>query len=362
MLNDNYNLKSTITPNRKGTNQNIRTFLQLFNAFYNKIRLREFPNFYHEMCDPYGFALLCKDYNSKTIVYDMDLTCQQIFNGEATEEHIDVPTYKGQFTFKEILNFLYYGFWFDYNKALAVYRNQHNAFHVFNQIINGNGFIFNRAKPELKKSRVATKFATESIIELDENARIQLPHIWRLCDGMVPPFIVMKHSRDMQVVEAECHGYGDGIFVVANEKIIDVLKINDTWFADLPLENRLKFGYKCTEYEMADYGKAWSWRSILDVGKMIGANSTHGLLVRGCRDDFFNNRWFNWSKTSLVYCFENNGQLQASLRGPRQPDFYTLEGDLGIINPFEEKKTERVFLDNFDIREFQKIMELDNGD
>lgn len=147
-------------------------------------------------------------------------------------------------------------------------------------------------------------------------------------------------------------------FLLSDEKIIDCLKINDTWFTDLPLEERLKFAFKCTEYEVQEYGKAWSWRSILDIGKMLEANSTNGLLVRGARENFFQNRWFNWSKTSLIYCKKANGQLVAKTKGRLQPDYYTLEGDEGIISPFEEKKYNRMYLDDFDIREFQKIMEL----
>lgn len=358
MLKDEYLLKSSINKDRKGVNQNIRTFLEFFNAFYDRVRQNKHPSFHHDMCDPYGFALMCKDYESIDVKYDMDLTCKEIFEGKATEEHIDYITYKGQFTFIEILNFLYRGFWFDYEKAVNIYDNQHDAFDIFNQIINGNGFIFNRAKPELNKSRVFMQNATESIVNLNEDKPIHIPHVWRLCDGMIAPFIVMKHNRNISVEKAECHGYGEGIFLVSSEKIIDVLKINDTWFVDLPLETRLKYGYVCTDYEVAPYIKAWSWRSVLDAGKILKANSINGLLVRSSREDFFSNRWFNWSRTSLVYCFNINGKLRANGRGAAQPDFYTLEGDLGIVNPFEERKTERVWLDNFDINEFKKILEL----
>lgn len=358
MLNDKYLLKSTISAPRKGVQQNVKTFLDLFNVFYDKIRQGGHPSLYHDMCDPYGFALLCKDYKSSDRKYDMNMTCEDIFNEKATENHIDCITYDGQFSFIEILNFLYRGFWFNYDKAIEVYDNQHDAFHIFNQIINGNGFIFNRVRPDLKKARLSMKNATESSVELDENSHIELPHIWRLCDGMPAPFIVTKHYREMSVEKCECHGYGEGLFVLANNEIIDCLKINDTWFVDLPLEDRLKFAYDCTDHDVAQYGKAWSWRSILDVGKMLKANSTNGLLIRGCRDSFLKTRWFNWSKTSLIYCFKNNGELVANMRGRKEPTFYTLEGDEGIINPIEERKTERVFLDNFDIKEFQKILEL----
>ena len=358
MLNDDYVLKSTIFKKREGVNQNIRTFLDFFNAFYNKIRMGQHPNFYHDMCDPYGFALMCEDYKDETMKYDMDMTCKQIFDCEATENHMDYITYHGQFTFVEILNFLYRGFWFDYQKAIDVYHNQHDAFSIFNQIINGNGFIFNRVKPGLKNSRLFMKNATESSVNLNEDLPIKTPHIWRLCDGMIAPFIVTKHQRDIKVKKAECHGFGDGLFLISGGEIIDVLKINDTWFVDLPLEDRLSFGYKCTEYDVAKYLKAWSWRSVLEAGKLLNGNSVNGLLVRPCREDFFNNRWFNWSNTSLVYCFNVHGELKGNSRGNNKPDFYTLEGDLGVVDPYEERKTERVWLDNFDIREFQKIKEL----
>lgn len=358
MLQDNYILRSAISKTRSASEQNIRTFLEAFNNFYNALRIREKPSFYRELCDPYGIALLCKDYKNENIVYDMDLSCKDIFNNKATEEHMDLYTYHGVFTFKEILDFLYRGFLFDYKKALNVYKNQHSAFDVFNQIINGNGYVFNRERPNLTHSRKATKTAFESIISLNENKTIQVPHVWRLCDGMIAPFIVHKFNRDISVTKAECHGFGEGIFLISNNEIIDCLKINDTWFTDLPLEDRLKFAYKCTEYDVQQYGKAWSWRSVLDIGKLLNANSTNGLLVRGAREDFFSNRWFNWSKTSLIYCKKTNGQLVAKTQGRVHPTYYTLEGDEGIISPFEEKRFERIYLDNWDIKEFQKILEL----
>ena len=358
MINDNYNIRSTFSKRRTGRSQNIRDFLSFFNAFYNNLRIKRKPNFYRELCDPYGFALMCEDYKDETILYDMDLNCQEIFEGKGTVDHIDCNTYHGQFTFKEILDLLYVGFIFDYRKAMNVYRKQHNAFNIFNQIINGNGYIYNRARPNLTQAQSLSKRAFESIINLDENLPIDVPHIWRLCDGMVPPFIIMKYHPSIHVEKANCHGFGEGIFIISNNKIIDCLKINDTWFTDVPLEARLQFAYKCTDYEVEQYGKAWSWRSILDVGRMLGADSTNGLLVRGAREDFFKTRWFNWSKVSLIYCKKQNGQLTAKTVGNIKPDFYTLEGDEGLIDPVEERKHERIYLDDWDINEFQKILEL----
>lgn len=358
MLNDNYHLKSSISKDRSGTNQNIQVFLEYFNSFYNNIRMRRKPNFYQEMRDPYGFALMCEDYKNNDIKYDSALSCKDIFNEEGIKNDINQTTYHGCFKFTEILDMLYIGFIFDYKKAIDVYNNQKNAFNIFNQIINGNGYIYNRAKPYLKKSRIRIKNAFESIISLDENLPIHIPHIWRLCDGMVAPFIVSNFNADIYMKEAKCHGFGDGIFLMSEDKIIDCLKINDTWFTDLPLENRLQFAYKCTEHEVIEYGKAWSWREALQIGKLLNGNSTNGLLIRGARENFFNNRWFNWSKTSLVYCKKYNNKLTAKAPGRATPTFYTLEGDEGLINPIEEKKYERIYLDDWDINEFQKILEL----
>lgn len=358
MLNDKYYLKSNISKNRAGRDQNIGTFLSFFNAFYNGLRMKKNPSFYREMCDPYGFALMCKDYSSTNTIYDRDLTCRAVFENEGKEEDIHLNTYHGQFDFIEILDMLYIGFLFDYRKAINIYKNQGNAFNVFNQIINGNGYIHNRARPMLKKSRSAMRYAFESIVSLDENLPIHIPHVWRLCDGMIAPFIIHKYDSSIRVQKAECHGFGEGIFIISNDEIIDCLKINDTWFTDLPLEDRLQFAYKCTEYDVAQYGKAWSWRSALDVGRMLDANSTNGLLVRCSRENFFNTRWFNWSKTSLVYCKKNNDKLVAKTPGRISPDFYTLEGDVGLISPLEERKHERIYLDDWDIMEFQKILEL----
>ena len=358
MLKDRYHLKSTISKSRHAKNQNIRVFLEFFNNFYNGLRARKKPSFYRDMCDPYGFALMCEDYKNENLVYDMDLTCKEIFDGKASEERMDQITYQGQFTFTEILDFLYVGFWFDYRKAINVYKNQHDAFNVFNQIINGNGFVFNKARPELKKSQENSKNAFESIVSLDENLPIDIPHIWRLCDGMIAPFIITEYSPSIQVRKADCHGFGEGIFLISNEKIIDCLKINDTWFTDLPLEDRLQFAYKCTEFEVAQYGKAWSWRSALDVGKMLGCNSRNGVLVRSCRENFFENRWFNWSENSVVYCKKVNGKLVSKSPGRITPSFYNLEGDEAIINPLEERTFERIYLDDWDINEFMKIKEL----
>ena len=151
MIEDKYQLRSSITRGRRGTNQNIGVFLKFFNNFYNNLLMHNRPNFFQEMRDPYGFALMCEDYENKDLKYDVHATCHEVFDGKSIEDNCDLLTYQGAFTFFDILDMLYLGFIFDYKKAVNVYENQNNAFDVFNQIINGDGFIFNRARPDLKK-------------------------------------------------------------------------------------------------------------------------------------------------------------------------------------------------------------------
>lgn len=358
MLNDPYTIRSAWQREKRAANSNINTFLKDFNQFYNNIRLRKHPSLSTYLRDPYGWAMLCKDYDMD-LTYDRNCTCSDVWHMKGEKDSVEHPTYQGQFTFKQILNMLYRGYWFDFDKALNVYNNQHSAFSVFNQICNGRGYVQNRVRPDFKDVAQYMKHAFESEISLDENYPIRIPYIHRVCDGFVPPLIVMKHEPPYSLEHMKCHGYGEGLFLVdSNKTIVDVLRINDLWMCDLPLENRLKFATSCVEAEVKPYLKAWSIRSCFRVGRMLNAEPTNGLLIRGGREDFYNNYWFNWCATSLVYCYNVRGEMKSSSRGRSKPDWYTLEGDLGYIEPIEERTKEKIWLDDFDICEFRLILSL----
>ena len=83
------------------------------------------------------------------------------------------------------------------------------------------------------------------------------------------------------------------------------------------------------------------------------------MIGAGSYEDYFKTTWFEWSKTSLIYCSNVNGKLVVASRKKSKPDFYTLEGDLGEIDPYEERVFERIWLDDFDINEFQQILDLE---
>ena len=86
--------------------------------------------------------------------------------------------------------------------------------------------------------------------------------------------------------------------------------------------------------------------------------SNHSYYLNGNRIHYFNNTWFEWNKTSVVFCCEINEQLVAFNTKKSEPDYFTLEGDLAEINPIEKRIEEKIWLDDFDIKEFQKILNL----
>lgn len=357
MLHDNYQIRSVWQKGRTSANTNISIFLEHFNNFYTKVRMREKPSMNPNLRDPYGWALLCNDYENK-FIYDKHYTCQEIWDEKGKEYNISLPTYRGKFSFKRLLDLLYRAYWFDYDKAIEVYNVQHSALSIFKQIMNGNGFVMNRFRPDIKECARYMKHAFESEIALDEDYPISIPYIHRVCDGMVAPFIVMRKPSTLTIEELECDGYGTGLFLTDKNTIVDVLKINDLWLIDLPLENRLKFSWSCKEKETEPYLKSWSWRSTFKCAQLLEANSRDGVLVRGARENFLSNRWFEWNETSLLFCHKIKGELVAKARGRSMPDWYTLNGDEGYINPYEERTKEKVWLDNFDIKEFRRILDV----
>ena len=96
----------------------------------------------------------------------------------------------------------------------------------------------------------------------------------------------------------------------------------------------------------------------VEFGKLMNCNRTDGLLIRPCHEDYFDTSWFEWSRTSLLYCCLIKGELKIANRKSSEPDYYTLEGDLGEVNPYEQRVYERIWLDDFDIKEFQQILKL----
>lgn len=359
MLSDPYITSSNFRPRKKASQCNVERFYKEFEEFYTKTRAKMNPDLPHTICDPYGFALLCKDYKdtSGQQTSSEDITCQESFiNGIDTEYD---SIFKHKFSFKLLIDLLFRAYNFNYNMALNVYNMQHDAFSIFNQIMNGQGYVMNKISSHKKKVIKLENNAFDSKISLDENKHIPVPYKYRVCDGKVWPCIITKNYAGATIKPGDIGGYGEGLFLIGNDNYIyDVLKINDLWITDTPLENRLKFATKCKDYETAQYMKAYSWRSALDAGRILGGNKTEGLLVRPAHEDYFDTSWFQWASNSLIYCCLIKGKLQIANRKSSVPDFYTLEGDLGEVNPVEERVYERIWLDDFDIKEFQQILKL----
>lgn len=359
MAEDRYSISSNFRPKKSAAQCNVKEFFEMFEDFYTKVLMRKTPDLTHKMCDPYGFAMLCKDYEPMfdQIEYDGNPTCEQSFLNSYKTEYDSL--YKFKFPFKILLDLLYRGYYFNYDLAMDIYNMQQNPLKIFKEIMNGHGYVMNRLKPNKKKVGKLMNYAYESKITLDENRIINVPFKHRVCDGKTWPCIVSESYSGAFVKRDETDGFGEGLFIINNkEHIIDCLKINDLWLVDTPLENRLSFCVHSRNFEIAPYMKAFSWRSALDAGKILGLNKRDGILIRPCYENFFKTTWFEWSERSLLYCCNINGKLQIANRKTSKPDFYTLEGDLGDVDPYEERIYERIWLDDFDIKEFQKILEL----
>lgn len=361
MADDEFSILSNFRPSKGASQCTVKEFFEKFEDFYTKVLMRKAPDLPHTICDPYGFALLCEDYQP---VYDEinnedeELICRDAFLNSFNTPFDSV--FKHKFPFKTLLDLLYRGYFFNYDLALDIYNMQHNPLHIFKQIMNGHGYIMNRLKPNKKKVGKLMNYASESRITLEENQYIEIPFKHRVCDGKTWPCIVSESFIGASVKKDETDGFGEGLCIINEKKhIIDVLKINDLWLIDTPLENRLSFSVHFRNYEPAPYVKAFSWRSALEGGKILGCNKDSGILVRPCYENFFKSTWFEWSKNSLIYCCNINGKLQISNRKSSKPDFFTLDGYLGEVDVREERVYERIWLDDFDIQEFQKILELE---
>lgn len=359
MIKDHYNISSNFRPKKSAYNSNVEDFFKGFEDFYTKVLMKKTPDLPHKICDPYGFSMLCEDYKPVfgSIKHDGNPSCHDAFLN-VWETPYD-SLYKFKFPFKILLDLLYRGYYFNYDLAMSIYNMQKNPLSIFEQIMNGHGYVINRLKPNKKKVGKLMNYAYESKITLNENRQIDIPYKHRVCDGKTWPCIISESFNGAVIKKDDTDGFGEGLFVVNDKNhIIDCLKINDLWVVDTPLENRLTFGVHSRNYDIAPYMKAFSWRSAFNAGEILGLNKNDGILVRPCYENFFKTSWFEWSKTSLLYCCNINGKLQISNRKSSKPDFYTLEGDLGEVNPYEERIYERIWLDDFDIQEFQQILSL----
>lgn len=359
MADDNYTISSNFRPKKSSVTCNVKEFFEMFEAFYEKVIMRKTPDLPHVICDPYGFALLCKDYAPiyGGIDTEGNPTCRKAFLNVFNTPYDSL--FKFKFPFKLLLDLLYRGYYFNYDLAMNIYKMQNNPLQIFKDIMNGHGYIMNRLAPNKKKVGKLMNYAYESRITLNENKHIPIPIKNRVCDGKTWPCIISQSYLGARTEKDDTDGYGEGIFILTNEnKIIDCLKINDLWLVDTPLENRLKFCVHSRNYETLPYMKAFSWRSAFEAGKILDCNKKEGILVRPCYEDYFKNTWFEWSEKSLIYCCLINGKLQIANRKRSKPDFYTLDGYLGEVPPYEERVYERIWLDDFDIKEFQQVLNL----
>ena len=359
MIKDPYTISSNFRPPKSASQCNVKEFFELFEKFYHGVIMKKVPDLPHKICDPYGFALLCEDYKPSfnTIDYNGNPTCEEALLNIYKTPYDSL--FKFKFSFKLLLDLLYRGYYFNYDLAMNIYKMQKNPLDIFKQIMNGHGYVMNRLAPNKKKVGKLMNFAYDSRLTLDDTREIRIPEKLKVCDGKTWPCIVSRSYLGASIKKDNVDGYGEGLFVVTEDKyIIDVLKINDLWLIDTPLENRLTFGFHSRNYRVLPYMKAFSWRSALKAGKTLGCNKKEGILIRPCYENYFDTTWFEWSSTSMIYACLINGELKISGRKKSKPGFYTLEGRPADPEITEERIYERIWLDDFDIKEFQQILTL----
>ena len=190
MIEDHYTISSNFRPKKSSVQCNVKEFFEMFDNFYTKVLMKKSPDLDHRMCDPHGFALLCKDYEPTfgTIKHDGNPTCHDAWLN-VWETPYDSP-YKFKFPFQTLLDLLYLGYYFNYDLAMDIYKMQNNPFKIFEQIMNGHGYVMNRLKPNKRKVGKLMNYAYESKITLQENREITVPYKHRVCDGKTWPCII----------------------------------------------------------------------------------------------------------------------------------------------------------------------------
>ena len=110
MIEDHYTISSNFRPKKSSVQCNVKEFFEMFDNFYTKVLMRKNPDLDHRMCDPHGFALLCKDYEPTfgTIEHDGNPTCHDAWLN-VWETPYDSP-YKFKFPFQTLLDLLYLGY------------------------------------------------------------------------------------------------------------------------------------------------------------------------------------------------------------------------------------------------------------
>ena len=90
---------------------------------------------------------------------------------------------------------------------------------------------------------------------------------------------------------AALDNFGEGTFVVDNQNnVVDCLRINDFWLLDQPLDTRLKFMWRCKDYETKPWFRCWNMKEVYRAAKDLGVSKTSGVLIRSLGENYYKNK------------------------------------------------------------------------
>lgn len=83
MIEDPYSITSQIANVRRYSNMTFDKFIKFATVFYDKTQKGYHPSITRQICDPYGWALLCNDYQDEEFPLNMEASCKDIFEKNA---------------------------------------------------------------------------------------------------------------------------------------------------------------------------------------------------------------------------------------------------------------------------------------
>lgn len=312
-------------------------------AIYAKYR----PN----LTDPYGWALVFHDY--KFTAKDGKKNCRDIFSRESPTFVLD----KDKKRFHKMVEILYTVFNFDLKSFYDVFYYQGDIVDMLKQIVQPRLFIGNRFRGFRSQS---TKLDAAIDVYPNKYAKLQVPPLNYLCDGLDFPVNVCRNTNNIEIKTLDVGNFDDGDFVVMDDEVIDCLRIGDMWLTDKSLKQRLKFIH-AAKAEEAMMLNVYSLGEIKKYGYLLNYGSEEGILIRPLGQNFYNNYWFVLNEDSYYMSYvDKHGNLSYN-RTHKACFFDMRDNNVGTCNLDSKKISKTVWLDDYDVNRFKSLLLSDNG-
>lgn len=238
---------------------------------------------------------------------------------------------------------------FNPNKFLELYHYDNSClWFLINSVVNVECFMNNRFHSSMQ---------TGSVEAVLHPIKYKVPNISLKCDGLNFPVEVCKYSDDIRIEEVDIDGFGVATYILCDDEVIDCVKVNDFRLYDSVLSLRKRFLHR-GDKDVAASLRCMNFDEMIKAGKLIGANSKDGLLVRECGDDIINGKWFRWCGDSIYLAPVMKSGLPGSIYFNYDKVAYYNMSNERVGAEIDREIAPTVVLDDIDIINFEKIMEL----